>query len=190
MAEQNEPSGGEACGGLCASPVLIAVALAAAVVLPLAGYFVAPLLGGKPAGDIGEEAVLRRILPMAQVSLAGDGGGVKAAPEAAPVAQEEPAAAAASPAEKKAEPEAAAPGADNGKKVYERACIACHASGVAGAPKLGDKAAWAPRLGAGLDALTASAIKGKGAMPPKGGNTSIPDADIRAAVEYMAAAAK
>ena len=68
--------------------------------------------------------------------------------------------------------------------------MACHASGVAGAPKLGDKAAWAPRLATGLDALAASVIKGKGAMPPKGGNASIPDADIRAAVEYMTAAAK
>ncbi|MCB1891431.1 MAG: cytochrome c5 family protein, partial [Rhodocyclaceae bacterium] len=89
-------------------------------------------------------------------------------------------------------PAAAAPaaGAGNGKKVYDGACVACHASGVAGAPKLGDKSAWAPRLATGLDALTASVIKGKGAMPPKGGNASIPDADIRAAVEYMAAAAK
>ncbi|MFZ2909301.1 MAG: c-type cytochrome, partial [Candidatus Desulfobacillus denitrificans] len=80
--------------------------------------------------------------------------------------------------------------AGKGKKVYDSACVACHASGVAGAPKFGDKAAWAPRLATGLDALTASAIKGKGAMPPKGGNASIPDADIRAAVEYMTAAAK
>ncbi|MBZ0125091.1 MAG: c-type cytochrome, partial [Rhodocyclaceae bacterium] len=87
-------------------------------------------------------------------------------------------------------PAAAAPAAGNGKKVYDMACVACHASGVAGAPKFGDKAAWAPRLATGLDALTTSVIKGKGAMPPKGGNASIPDADIRAAVEYMAAAAK
>lgn len=102
-----------------------------------------------------------------------------------------PATAAAAPAPAPA-PAAAAPaaGAGNGKKVYDGACVACHASGVAGAPKLGDKGAWAPRLATGLDALTASVIKGKGAMPPKGGNASIPDADIRAAVEYMAAAAK
>lgn len=115
-----------------------------------------------------------------------------AAPKASaapPAAAPAPATAAAAPAPA---PAAAAPaaGAGNGKKVYEGACVACHASGVAGAPKLGDKGAWAPRLATGLDALTASVIKGKGAMPPKGGNTSIPDADIRAAVEYMAAAAK
>lgn len=115
---------------------------------------------------------------------------------AAPKASAAPTAAAPAPATAAAAPApapaAAAPaaGAGNGKKVYEGACVACHASGVAGAPKLGDKGAWAPRLATGLDALTASVIKGKGAMPPKGGNTSIPDADIRAAVEYMAAAAK
>ena len=66
----------------------------------------------------------------------------------------------------------------------------CHGAGVAGAPKLGDKAAWAPRLSAGLDALYASAVKGKGAMPPRGGAAQASDADLRAAVEYMAAAAK
>ena len=68
--------------------------------------------------------------------------------------------------------------------------MACHGPGVAGAPKLGDKAAWAPRLKLGVDALHASALKGKGAMPAKGGNASLPDADVNAAVDYMIAAAK
>ena len=67
--------------------------------------------------------------------------------------------------------------------------MACHAAGVAGAPKLGDKAAWAPRIQTGTDALYASAIKGKGAMPPKGGSAAS-DADIHAAVDYMVSAAK
>ena len=80
--------------------------------------------------------------------------------------------------------------AADGKAVYDKTCVACHAAGVANAPKLGDKAAWAPRVATGRDALFASVVKGKGAMPPKGGNASIPDADIRAAVEYMTAAAK
>jgi cytochrome c5 len=62
-------------------------------------------------------------------------------------------------------------------------------AGVAGAPKFGDKAAWAARVGGGLDALTASVIKGKGAMPPKGGSTAS-DAEIKAAVSYMLAAVK
>jgi len=159
MAEQNGQ-----CGGLCGSPAVIVVALVAAIVLPVAGFFVAKLMGGKPSGDLSEEAVLRRILPEAQVSLA------EAAPAAAPAGD----AAAASP----------------GKKTYDTACGACHGSGAAGAPKLGDKAVWEPRLAAGVSGLTANAIKGKGAMPPKGGNMSLSDADIKAAVEYMVAAAK
>lgn len=73
--------------------------------------------------------------------------------------------------------------------LYTQICQVCHAAGVAGAPKLGDKTAWAPRLAQGIDGLTASAIKGKGAMPPKGGSAAS-DADIKAVVTYMANAAK
>jgi cytochrome c5 len=80
--------------------------------------------------------------------------------------------------------------ADAGKKTYEAVCHVCHAAGVAGAPKFGDKAAWAPRIAQGKDALHASALKGKGAMPAKGGNPALSDADVMAAVDYMAAAAK
>jgi cytochrome c5 len=79
--------------------------------------------------------------------------------------------------------------ADAGKKLYETACMACHATGAAGAPKVGDKAAWEPRLKKGADVLHANAIKGIGAMPPKGG-ASASDAEIKAAVDYMAAASK
>ena len=83
---------------------------------------------------------------------------------------------------------AAAAGANSsvGEALYKQACVACHASGVAGSPKLGDKAAWAPRLALGTEGLTTSVIKGKGVMPPKGGSTAS-DADIRAAVEFMTA---
>ena len=102
--------------------------------------------------------------------------GKQAAPAAAaPAAAPAPVAVAAAP---KADPAA-------GKKLYDASCMACHASGVAGAPKLGDKAAWAARAKSGIDALTASVIKGKGAMPPKGGAAAATDADIRVAVEYM-----
>jgi cytochrome c5 len=65
----------------------------------------------------------------------------------------------------------------------------CHAAGVANAPKLGDKAAWAPRLALGIDGLTASVLKGKGAMPPKGGS-SASEAEIKAVVTYMVSSAK
>ena len=73
--------------------------------------------------------------------------------------------------------------------LYEQTCSTCHTPGIAGAPKVGDKAGWAQRIGQGIDALTTSAIKGKGAMPPKGGS-SASDADIKAVVTYMVSASK
>jgi cytochrome c5 len=101
-----------------------------------------------------------------------------AAPQAAPAAA---VAVAAAPAAAKTE---AVPA------LYTQTCAVCHAAGVAGAPKLGDKAAWAARLAAGVDGLTASAIKGKNAMPAKGGAATASDADIKAAVAYMVASVK
>jgi cytochrome c5 len=83
---------------------------------------------------------------------------------------------------------AAAPAA--APALYTQVCAACHLAGVAGAPKLGDKAAWQPRLALGLDGLTASVIKGKGVMPARGGAATSSDADIKAAVDYMLASVK
>ena len=80
--------------------------------------------------------------------------------------------------------------AADGKAVYDKTCTVCHAAGVANAPKPGDKAAWAPRLAAGKDALLASVVKGKGAMPPKAGNAALTDEEIKAAIDYMLASAK
>ena len=89
---------------------------------------------------------------------------------------------------------AAAPAAVDGKKVYDTACTACHAAGIAGAPKQGDKAAWAPRIAQGANVLYDHAIKGyqgkAGVMPAKGGNASLADAEVKAAVDYMVAGSK
>ena len=85
---------------------------------------------------------------------------------------------------------AGAAGKADGKKIYEASCAACHAAGVAGAPKAGDKAAWAPRLKTGANALYASALKGKAGMPAKGGNAALADADVQAAVDYLLGQAK
>ena len=106
------------------------------------------------------------------------------APAAAPAA--EVAAAPASAAAPAAAPASATVAAGAGEALYKQACTVCHAAGVAGAPKLGDKAAWSARLGLGVDGLTVSVIKGKGAMPPKGGSAAS-DAEIQAAVQYMLA---
>lgn len=79
---------------------------------------------------------------------------------------------------------------DAGKKTYDDACTVCHAAGIAGAPKLGDAAAWAPRIETGKEALYTTALNGKGAMPAKGGRADISDDDVKAAVDYMVANAK
>ncbi len=73
----------------------------------------------------------------------------------------------------------------DGQKVYQASCQACHAAGVAGAPKLGDKEAWAPRIAKGEDALLASINNGLNAMPPKGACMSCSEDELRAAMEYM-----
>ena len=83
--------------------------------------------------------------------------------------------------------EATAPsGNQSGEQVYQAVCKTCHEAGLAGAPKFGDTAVWAPRIKSGADALFTSAIKGKNAMPPKGGNADLADVEVQRAVVYMA----
>ncbi|HET7366410.1 MAG TPA: c-type cytochrome [Burkholderiales bacterium] len=138
-----------------------------------------PPKGGNPS--LSDDEVARAV-----VFLANQGGAKfkEPAPKAPP--QQPQAVAAAAPGAT-AKPAA---GAANGKQVFDSTCTACHTTGVANAPKLGDKAAWAPRIKQGIDALVQSALKGKGAMPPKGGNASLSDADLRAAIEFMVSQAK
>lgn len=74
---------------------------------------------------------------------------------------------------------------DKGKEIYDTKCAVCHANGVAGAPKLGDKEAWAPRIATGEEALMTSVINGKNAMPPKGTCMDCSDADLKSAMDYL-----
>ena len=76
-------------------------------------------------------------------------------------------------------------GAIDGATEYQNKCFACHGTGAAGAPKVGDKAAWKARIAAGNDALYTNAIKGKGAMPPKGGHAGLSDDATKAIVDHM-----
>ena len=167
---------------------------------------VASALKGKGAmapqggGDFSDTEIARAVAHMANAA------GGKFAEPAAPAAAGAPAADAAPAAPAPAAAAAPAPAAEavvaapaaapvatasaNGEALYKQACQVCHAAGVAGAPKLGDKAAWAARLPSGIDALYASVAKGKGAMPPRGGAAQASDADLRAAVEYMTASVK
>lgn len=152
-------------------------------------------------GDFNDTEIARAVAYMANAAGAkfaepaapAAAGAAPAAAEAAPAAPATPVTAAAPAAEAApaaAAPVAAAAAAGAGEALYKQACQVCHAAGVAGAPKFGDKAAWSARLPAGMDALYNSVTKGKGAMPPRGGAAQASDADLRAAVEFMAAAAK
>lgn len=146
----------------------------------LQGIRAMPAKGGNP--DLDDVEVASAVVYMANQS-----GAKFSEPQAktAPAAPGPAPAAAAAPAPALA--------ADAGQKLYSSVCIACHGAGVAGAPKFGDKAAWADRLKQSKDVLYEHAIKGfqgkAGAMPAKGGS-SASDAEVRAAVDYMAAAAK
>jgi cytochrome c5 len=79
--------------------------------------------------------------------------------------------------------------APDGAALYKRYCGLCHEQGVGGAPRPRDKANWAPRFKGGVEPMVASVIKGKGAMPPRAG-TKLTDEELRAAVEYLAAATR
>lgn len=116
--------------------------------------------------------------------LAGCGGEQPAATQ--PAAEAPPAPAPA------AEPVAAAPAP--GEDTFKKACVLCHKNGEGGAPKLGDKEAWAPRIAQGLPMLQEHAIAGftgaTGVMPSKGGSVSLSDDEVKAAVEYMVSQAQ
>ena len=78
----------------------------------------------------------------------------------------------------------------SGEAVYTAICQTCHAAGLAGGPKTGDKAAWAPRIASGSAALLKTALNGKGGMPARGGGADLTDAELKAAVEYIVSKSK
>jgi cytochrome c5 len=106
----------------------------------------------------------------------------------APAAQAATAAPAATATVAAAEPSAA--DLAKGEKVFGATCQACHGTGVLGAPKVGDKTAWTPRIAQGMDTLHKNALNGIRMMPPKGGNAALKDDEIVAAVDYMVSKAK
>jgi len=148
---------------------LIVVVLLSFIVPVIAIMLIVKLVLGSPSANpaaMDPKAVAARLQPVDQA----------AATAAAPAAKSAAA--------------AASGGKPDGKKIYDASCMACHATGAANAPKLGDKAAWAQRLKAGTAAMIRTATTGKGAMPPKGGNASLTDAELRAAVEYIISQSK
>lgn len=118
-------------------------------------------------------AVAERIAPVAKVAVAGKDNSALAV----------------------VKPAAAEPAKElGGEEVYNMACVACHGAGIAGAPKFGDKAAWAPRVAEGADTLHKHALEGyqgkTGFMPPKGGRVDLADKSVMNAVDYMLAHGK
>ena len=160
------------------TPKQLIVVIVLAFVIPIIGIILLTRFvttGNEPSKEVvNPEAVAQRIKPVASVMTPDSPG---AAEEA--VASGMPAVAA-----------SAAAAADAGQSVYQAACSGCHAAGVLGAPKTGDKAQWAPRMAKGINTLYTHAIGGFNQMPPKGGNASLSDADVKAAVDYMAKTSK
>jgi len=119
-----------------------------------------------------EQLVDQRLAPVADVQISGDAKSQMAAPAAAA-------------------PSGGGGGAPkSGKEIWEGTCAACHRVGLLGAPKLGDKAAWAPRIAKGLDTLKDHALHGFNSMPAHGGNPSLSDDDVVKALEYMVGQSK
>lgn len=150
--------------------LILALCIAAAVVVDPGDLY---------ESEVKEQRAAENLAPTAEVAT------TEVAPDAAaPVAE---VVAVAEPTPVAAETAAAKTEGVNGEKVYQTACAGCHTAGVLGAPKPGDKAGWETRASAagGLEGLTQSAIAGKAAMPPRGGNPALSDAEIHAAVEFM-----
>lgn len=126
------------------------------------------------------------LLGAALATLSGCGKNPPDTPE--PAAAPEPTAQSPAPAAGDA---AATVALANGENTFKKACALCHQTGVGGAPKTGDKAEWAPRISQGMATLHERSIKGyngaKGIMPAKGGNPTLTDEDVMAAVDYMVA---
>jgi cytochrome c5 len=149
----------------------------------LKGKNAMPPKGGNPS--LSDDEVARAV-----AFLADQAGANFKAPAGKPAPQQQVSAPQQQAAQPSKESASAKPAAADGKQVFNGTCTACHSTGVAGAPKLGDKAAWAPRIQQGIDTLVQHALQGKNAMPPKGGNAALSDAQVRAAVEFMVSQAK
>lgn len=135
------------------------------------------------------EAITQRIAPAIKLAVDPSKGSVSSpTPAVAPKAAKGAVVAMVIPASLPAGTTAAAP--SGGEGVYKTACSACHTAGIAGAPKTGDKSGWAARVAKGKPMLYDHALKGFNAMPAKGGNAALSDADVKAAVDYLVAQAK
>jgi cytochrome c5 len=163
--------------------VLLSFIVPLATILLIVNFITGGMNVNPDSPAMSEDAIAERLKPVGQVNVGPVAGDSSAADSGA-----QPAGTAATAS---AEATAGAgTSANAGEQVYNTSCAVCHGAGLAGAPKSGDKAAWKTRIAQGNDALYASAINGKNAMPPKGGAMSTSDADIKAAVDFMVSKSK
>jgi len=162
------------------TPQQLIVVVVLSFVIPVIGIVMIASLatGGLKVRSESDAIVAARLKPVGDAVVGEVPPELAAAPGAGKPAQVAPAKAAATGS------------AAAGKQLYDTVCMACHAAGIAGAPKTGDKAAWKPRIATGKESLYNSALHGKNAMPAKGGMASAPDADVKAAVDYLVSQGK
>lgn len=163
---------------------LIAVVLAAfvfpiTIIVLLAQFASGGISPDKSDPTLSGEAVAERLKPVGSLVL------TSTSPLAGKVLNKKT-----GPVKSMASPAVVSSGPDKVQAIYSASCSACHASGAAGAPKLGDKQAWTSRIKSGTKLLYKSAIEGKKAMPPKGGNVSLSNEDVKAVVDYMVSKAE
>ncbi|MDR2638172.1 MAG: c-type cytochrome [Zoogloeaceae bacterium] len=140
--------------------------VSSAFVIVLAAFIVPLLMGG--SGSPGEaDDIEVRIAPVARIT------------------QEDLAASTAEAGAENATQGGEAAEPRDGATVYALVCTTCHDTGISGSPKKGDKEAWAPRIATGKEALYGSALAGKGVMPPRGGNSSLSDEEVKNAVDFL-----
>lgn len=136
------------------------------VIAALTVFFIFSILAARTVSasdEMVEAAIIERIKPFGEVNIAGQTPAVAAAPAAA----------------------TSTASAADGKGTYTKACSFCHTSGAAGSPKFGDKGAWKSRIAQGEATLFDHAINGFKGMPAKGGNASLSDDAVKAAVQYI-----
>ncbi|MEO8717581.1 MAG: c-type cytochrome [Burkholderiales bacterium] len=161
------------------TPQQLIVVVVLSFVVPIIGItLLVQLVLNQPTADpaaVEPQAVAQRIQPVGRVEFGASGSSGAALPASGATTTQG------------AKPTGgSASGSRTGEQIVNAACGACHVAGVAGAPKIGDAAAWAPRIKTGLPAMLAFAIKGQGAMPPRGGLADVTNTELERAIVTMA----
>ena len=179
MSDNEENSSGIETPKQLITVVLCAFVFPITIIVLLAQYASGGISPDNSDSALSKEVVAKRLKPVGSLVL------TNSSPQVGSVQNKKT-----GPAKSLSPPATVSDGPGKIQTIYSASCSACHASGAAGAPKLGDKQAWAPRIKSGSEVLYNSAIKGKKAMPAKGGNVSLSNEDVKAVVDYMVSKAE